>query len=164
MADTNPPPTFEETTERLSLCCHEMRQAVSEGESKISTYAIAFYGLLQRSALSWERQREILSVTDNLIQAKIRERETEIITPEGDGQSEADTVTELGDVRSEADTVTLVGDEQAETERARDVEEEVYTLTSLTVLMTHWSRERRRDLLELINILRERQVEESAAN
>lgn len=177
MADTDPTPTFEETRERLSLCCYQMRQAVSAGESKVSTYAVALFGLLQRSALPWEKQREILAMTDNLIQAKIRQCETETMTQEGkgqneadamtergDGQSEADSMTELGDERSEADTVTLAGDEQIEADRARDVEEEVYTLTSLTVLNSYWSREQRQDLLGLINILREKQVDGSAAD
>lgn len=108
-------------------------------------------------------------MTDNLIRAKIRQCETETMTQEGkgqseadamtergDGQSEADSMTELGDERSEADTVTLAGDEQIEADRARDVEEEVYTLTSLTVLNSYWSREQRQDLLGLVNILREK--------
>jgi hypothetical protein len=90
--------------------------------------------------------------------------EADTMTERGDGQSEADSMTELGDERSEADTVTLAGDEQIEADRARNVEEEGYTLTSLTVLNSYCSRKQRRDLLELVNILREKQVEGSAAD
>lgn len=169
MTDINPDPTFEEIRQRLALSCQQIREAVSAGEGKISTYAIAVFELLRRSALPREKQREILSLTDALIQTGVQQSGADTMTEEGnqqntttengDGQSEADTMTELGDEQSETGTVTLAGDEQSDADRARDIEEEVYTLTSLAVLYSEWPRAERRELLKLVDILREQQVE-----
>lgn len=158
MADTNSNPTFEEIRERLALSCQQIREAVSAGEGKISTYAIAVFELLRRSALPRERQREILSLTDALIQAGVEQSGADTMSQEGHEQSEADTITKRGDGQSEADTITELGDEQSEADRARDVEEEVYTLTSLAVLYSEWPRAERRELLKLVDIVRQEQV------
>ncbi len=153
---TNRNPAVNELIQAIDRLCDVIEDATE-------TYVDAML-VLRLSILSREEQREVLSKAHSKIREQEERRAANKMAERRDRQSEVDTMTERGDGQSEADTMTERGDGQSNAARSPNRREQEYTVVSIAAMLSSISRERRQEVLEVVNAIREGQVGGRTAN